>query len=118
MVINPDQQTFRDYLRRKQHYEYMEREFLKLKDLPAVTTDGHRMFLKGNIEFMEEVPSLKGTAARGLACTEPRCFLQPKRLPAEDEQFAAYAAVVRAVAPYPVAIRTLDVGGDKFVHRP
>jgi phosphotransferase system enzyme I (PtsI) len=34
-------------------------------------------------------------------------------LPTEDEQFAAYKAVAEAMAPRPVIIRTLDIGGDK-----
>ena len=54
VVINPNQETFRDYLKRKQHYDYISRELLKLKDLPAETLDGHRITLKGNIEFLEE----------------------------------------------------------------
>ena len=116
VVINPDQETFRDYLRRKQHYEYLEQELLKLRDLPAETTDGHRMLLKGNVEFPEEIPSLKrhGGEGIGLYRTE-MLFFNRQELPGEDEQFAAYAAVVKEMAPHPVTIRTLDVGGDKFV---
>jgi phosphotransferase system enzyme I (PtsI) len=116
VVINPDPETFRDYLRRKQHYEYMEREFLKLKDLPAVTTDGHRMLLMGNVEFIEEIPSLKGHGGEGVGLYRTEMlFFNRQELPDEEEQFAAYAEVVRAMAPAPVTIRTLDVGGDKFV---
>jgi phosphoenolpyruvate-protein phosphotransferase (PTS system enzyme I) len=116
VVANPDPETFRDYLQRKQHYEYLERELLKLKDLPAVTTDGHRVALKGNVEFPEEIPSLKGHGAEGIGLYRTEMlFFNREALPGEEEQFAAYSAVVRAMAPLPVTIRTLDVGGDKFV---
>ena len=100
LIINPDQQTFRDYLRRKQRYEYMEQESLKLKDLPAETTDGHRILLKGNVEFIEEISSLKGHGGEGIGLyrTEMLFFNRPQ-LPDEEEQVAAYAAVVRAMAP-------------------
>jgi phosphotransferase system enzyme I (PtsI) len=116
VVINPDKATFRDYLLRKQHYEYLGRELLKLRDLPAETTDGLRIKLKGNVELPEEISSLKrhGGEGIGLYRTE-MLFLNRHTLPDEDEQFAAYAAVVREMAPHPVTIRTLDVGGDKFV---
>jgi phosphotransferase system enzyme I (PtsI) len=116
VVINPDEETFRDYLRRKQRYEYTERESLKLRDLPAETTDGHRLQLTGNMEFFEELPSLKshGSEGIGLYRTE-MLFFNRVQLPDEEEQFAAYSAVVREMAPHPVTIRTLDVGGDKFV---
>ena len=115
LIINPDQQTFRDYLRRKQRYEYMERESLKLKDLPSETTDGHRILLKGNVEFIEEIPSLKGHGGEGIGLYRTEMlFFNRSQLPDEEEQFAAYAEVVRAMAPGHVSIRTLDVGGDKF----
>lgn len=116
VVINPDRATFHDYLRRKQHYEYLEQELLKQRDLPAETIDGHRIVLKGNVEFPEEIPSLKlhGAEGIGLYRTE-MLFFNRTSLPGEEEQFAAYSAVVRAMAPHPVTIRTLDVGGDKFV---
>lgn len=116
VVVNPDQETFRDYLRRKQHYEYLERELLKLKDLPAETTDGLRIKLKGNVEFIEEIPSLKGHGGEGIGLYRTEMlFFNREALPGEEEQFATYAAVVREMAPHSVTIRTLDVGGDKFV---
>lgn len=116
VIINPDQETFREYLQRKLHYEYMERELLKLKDLPAETTDGHRILLKGNVEFFEEVPSVKGHGGEGIGLYRTEMlFFNRAELPGEEEQFAAYSALVRSMAPQPVTIRTLDVGGDKFV---
>ncbi len=116
VILDPDEETFRDYLRHKQFYEYREREFLKLKDLPAETPDGHRILLKGNVEFLEEVPSIRkhGGEGIGLYRTE-MLFLGRSTVPGEEEQFRAYAEVIRRMAPYPVTIRTLDVGGDKFV---
>ncbi len=116
VVINPDRPTFNDYLRRKQHYEYQERELLKLRDLPAETVDGHRMLLKGNVEFPEEIPSLKVHGAEGIGLYRTEMlFFNRTALPGEEEQFEAYSAIVKAIAPQPVTIRTLDVGGDKFV---
>jgi len=116
VVINPDRNTFQDYLRRKQHYEYLESELLKIKDLPAETTDGHRVVLKGNVEFLEEIPSLKNHGAEGIGLFRTEMlYFNREGLPGEDEQFEIYSAVVRAMAPQPVTIRTLDVGGDKFV---
>ena len=36
-------------------------------------------------------------------------------LPSEEEQYLAYSDVARAVSPFGVTIRTLDIGGDKFI---
>jgi len=116
VILHPDMETFRDYLRNKQFYEYREREFLKLKDLPSETPDGHRVLLKANVEFLEEVPSIRkhGGEGIGLYRTE-MLFLGRSAVPDEEEQYRAYVEIIRRMAPYPVTIRTLDVGGDKFV---
>lgn len=116
VIVTPDDETFRDYLTRKQYYEYCDQELAKLKSLPARTLDGHCLRLKGNLEFVEEVPSLlaHGGEGVGLYRTE-MLFMNRNDLPDEDEQFAAYLEMVRHVSPCPVSIRTLDVGGDKFV---
>jgi phosphoenolpyruvate-protein phosphotransferase (PTS system enzyme I) len=119
VIVNPDPEVFREYLQRKQRYEYVERELLKLRDLPAETLDGHRMRLKGNIEFQEEVSSINkhGGEGIGLYRTE-MLFFNRSSFPDEEEQFLAYQAIVQAMAPHPVTIRTLDVGGDKCVTDP
>jgi phosphotransferase system enzyme I (PtsI) len=36
-------------------------------------------------------------------------------LPTEEEQYQAYKHVVKTMAPLPVTIRTLDIGGDKLI---
>ncbi|MSM40876.1 MAG: phosphoenolpyruvate--protein phosphotransferase [Geobacter sp.] len=116
VIINPDEATFREYLKRKLHYEYIERELAKLRDLPAVTLDGYRVCLKGNMEFIEEIASLKGHGGEGIGLYRTEMlFMGRDQLPDEEEQFACYSEVVTAMAPHPVTIRTLDVGGDKFV---
>ena len=114
VIINPDPEAFKDYLQKKQRYEYVERELLKLRDLPSVTLDGHRMRLKGNVEFIDEVSSINkhGGEGIGLYRTE-MLFFNRNTLPGEEEQFEAYSALVRMMAPHPVTIRTLDIGGDK-----
>jgi phosphotransferase system enzyme I (PtsI) len=116
VIVSPDEETFRDYLRDKQYYEYRERELLKLRDLPAETLDSYRIRLKGNVEFAEEIPSIRkyGGEGVGLYRTE-MLFLNRMTLPDEEEQYQAYSAAVRQMMPYPVTIRTLDIGGDKFV---
>lgn len=116
VIVNPDRQAFRDYLAKKQRYEYLERELLKLRDLPALTLDGHRMRLKGNIEFRDEIAAINrhGGEGIGLYRTE-MLFFNRESLPDEEEQFEAYAAIVKEMAPHPVTIRTLDIGGDKYL---
>src|SRR5204863_4964217 len=42
-------------------------------------------------------------------------LLSRETLPDEEEQYGAYRQVAAALKPHPVVIRTLDLGGDKFL---
>ncbi len=104
------------YLARQQQ-ERRERAALgKLKDLPAVTRDGVAINLLANIELPEDIQGALrvGAAGIGLYRTE---FLYMNRAtpPDEEEQYQAYAKVVRALKGLPLTIRTLDLGADKAI---
>ena len=116
LIINPDSETFRDYLRRKQYYTYTELELLKQVELPSITPDGHRLSLKGNVEIPEEGASVlrHGGEGVGLYRTE-MLFMGRRDMPSEHEQYQVYRAMQQAIAPHGLTIRTLDAGGDKFL---
>ncbi|GAB4302316.1 MAG: phosphoenolpyruvate--protein phosphotransferase [Desulfuromonadia bacterium] len=116
VVINPDGDCFREYLSRRHRYEYVERELLRMRDLPSESPDGHRISLLGNIEFAEELPSLQSHGAEGIGLFRTEMlFFGRTTLPDEEEQYRVYGDIARRMYPLPVTIRTLDVGGDKFV---
>jgi phosphoenolpyruvate-protein phosphotransferase (PTS system enzyme I) len=114
VIVDPDEETFLDYLQKQRKYKYFEQELEKLKRLPAETLDGHVIELQGNIELPEEAMSTveHGGAGIGLYRTE-FLFLNRQTLPTEDEHYNAYRHVAERAAPHEVVIRTLDVGGDK-----
>lgn len=116
VVINPTGASLTEYKRRKRQYTYYEKVLYHYKDLPAQTLDGRRINLMGNIEVVEEIPSLleHGVEGIGLYRTE-FLYLNRKDLPSEEEHLKAYREVVKKVAPRPITIRTLDIGGDKFL---
>lgn len=116
VILNPSPATFREYLARKQRYEYLEKELLAYQELSAETRDGHCVALRGNVELADDIAaaSAQGVAGIGLYRTE-FLFMAAAEPPSEEEQYLAYRAAVEAMAPHPVTIRTLDVGGDKFV---
>ena len=115
VIVDPDEETFLDYLRRQQRYKYFEMELDKLRELPAETLDGKRISLQGNIELPEEVATVAkhGGAGIGLYRTE-FLFLNREHLPTEEQHYIAYRDVAERAAPDEVVIRTLDVGGDKL----
>ena len=115
VIVDPDEETFLEYLKRQRRYKYFEQELDKLRDLPAETLDGHRLRLQGNIELPEEVVTVAdhGGSGIGLYRTE-FLFLNKQSLPTEDQHYQAYRHVVERAVPNEVVIRTLDVGGDKI----
>lgn len=116
VILNPSEETFREYLKRKQSYEYAEKELHSFKELPAITTDNERVALRGNLELASEFQAAHkhGTEGVGLYRTE-FLYLGRSEPPSEDEQFAAYREILTEMQPHPVTIRTLDIGGDKVV---
>ncbi len=104
-----------------QHFEGIVREEAELvkgleavKKLPCITKDGQRMKLLVNTGLMTDVVrSLdRGAEGVGLYRTEVP-FMMRERFPTENEQTEIYRQQLKAYAPAPVVMRTLDVGGDK-----
>ena len=116
VVLDPDAPTLERYRRAAVERTARFRGLADLAHLPAETLDGRVVELWGNIEFPAEVdPCLdRGASGIGLYRTE-FLFLNADRPPTEDEQFAAYGAVVRSARGRPVTFRTLDLGADKLV---
>jgi len=115
VIVDPSPATIKAYQLKQQHYRYLERELLKYSPLTSETQDGYYLTLQANIELIEEIPSViqYGAAGIGLYRTE-FLYLNRKTLPDEEEHFQVYKQLVQKIAPYPVTIRTLDLGGDKF----
>jgi phosphotransferase system, enzyme I, PtsP len=84
------------------------------QDLPSETPDGHVMPLMVNTGLaIDAVASLKARISGvGLYRTEVP-FMITDRFPGEQEQTRLYRDQLESFAPLPVAMRTLDIGGDK-----
>jgi len=116
IIINPDEETLRVYHQEEQKLKGISERFLLVKDLPAVTLDGKSVEITANIELPEEVASVKLHGAEGIGLYRTEFFyMNRKDLPSEEEHYQAYKYVAEEMKPYPVIIRTLDLGGDKFL---
>ncbi len=117
VIIDPDDATLRKYeLLRRAQLSPSGVHRLPTRNIPAVTRDGVRVYLHGNIEFPAEArPCLdRGADGVGLYRTE-FLYVNKAHDPTEEEQYEAYRAVLTELGSRPVVIRTLDLGGDKFV---
>ncbi len=115
VILAPTPQTVKSYREAQVKLLELERELLTIKDYPAVTLDGRTIELSGNIENEDEVEDVINHGARGIGLFRTEYFFITRdTLPGEEEQYRFYSAIVGRVAPDPVIIRTLDVGGDKI----
>jgi phosphotransferase system enzyme I (PtsI) len=116
VVINPTEEVSQSFLERKRRSKPIGREILKIASLPAETRDGVRVRLQANIEMVEEIPSAKMHGAEGIGLYRTEIlYLNRKDLPTEEEHFQAYRSLVESIYPATATIRTLDIGGDKFL---
>ena len=116
VIINPDRPTLRKYQGLQQRFIKFEKSFVRFKNQPAQTLDGHRVEMSANIELPEELDSIISHGAEGIGLYRTEYLYMSRRgLPGEDEQFEAYKKVVARFLDSPVIIRTLDLGGDKFL---
>lgn len=114
--INPDNATLDSYRAKKVKFEEFETGLMKLKDLPCQTVDGRTIDLAANIELPDEIASVKAHGAHGIGLYRTEFFYMNRTdLPTEEEHYQAYKKVAEEVTPGPVVVRTLDMGGDKFL---
>ena len=104
-------------------YQRLQRDEANRRDQPAgnrdrepVTVDGIRVELLANVNGPDDtaLASRVGAGGVGLYRTE-YLFLTHPGMPDEEEQLAAYRAVVEAAPGRTVTIRVLDLGADKSV---
>lgn len=116
VIINPTSDTIKDYESLKTRMDKFRDQYENIKDLPAETIDGESIMLEANLELPEEIPLIQERKAEGIGLYRTEYFYMNRvDLPSEDEQFNAYKHVAEAMAPKIVTIRTLDLGGDKFL---
>lgn len=95
--------------RLEQRHQYQQQS-----RLPGITLDGVAIDIAANVASDSEaqLAYTEGADGVGLLRTE-FLFVERRTAPSEDEQRAAYQAVLDAMGDKPVIIRTIDIGGDK-----
>ncbi len=115
LILHPLPRTIRYYEKKQQDLSSFEQSLNVIKDLPARTKDGKDIQLEANIEFIEEVDSIKELGAQGVGLFRTEyLYLTKDHLPSEEEQFDEYAQILKKLDGKPMVIRTFDLGGDKM----
>jgi phosphotransferase system enzyme I (PtsI) len=116
VVVNPDAETLGEFEERRRAHEKELQRKVALVELPAKTLDGYRIELSANIEVPEELGALARYGADGIGLYRTEfLFMNRDDVPSEDEQFEVYRTVAAAALPHSTIIRTIDIGGDKFL---
>ena len=114
VIVSPDERTLEEYRLRRSELELERSKLNRLKDARPTTLDGEEVALLANIEGPKDVAQVRALNADGVGLFRTEfLFIGRDALPDEDEQFEAYRSVLKAMAPRPVTIRTIDVGADK-----
>jgi len=113
---NPSEDILKEYRGLISEKKKMMRRLKGMKEKKSVTGDGHPLPLDANIGLLSDVDLAKiyGAENIGLYRTEFP-FIIRDAFPTEDEQTEIYKKIFESADGRSVTIRTLDLGGDKFL---
>ncbi|MEW6218470.1 MAG: phosphoenolpyruvate--protein phosphotransferase [Thermodesulfobacteriota bacterium] len=115
VILRPTDDQVETYLQVQRQYERYGEEVARFAHLAAETRDGMRLKVKANLEMLSEVPSALELGAEGVGLYRSEYFYMGRaQLPDEESLFRLYHDLLTFLAPFPVTIRTLDMGGDKL----
>jgi phosphoenolpyruvate-protein phosphotransferase len=114
--LRPGPEVEAAYRKLQREYVHMRDRLIENRDQQPITADGLHVDLLANVNGPADavMASQVGAGGVGLYRTE-YLFLTHPTVPNEEEQLAAYRAVIEAAPNKMVTIRTLDLGGDKQV---
>jgi len=136
--INPDRKSLANFKSLIRDERQRRKKLFDLKNKPALTKDGLKITLNGNIDRPADVRVLRqyDHTGVGLYRTE-MLFIEhanepininhkntsqqsasypeefPGQYPSEEEQFQTYRRTLRSLKGHPLTIRTTDLGADK-----
>ncbi len=115
VIVNPDEETARQYREYSLEFAALGQKLDAIREKPAVTRDGVKIKILGNIEFPDESEMVlqKGGEGIGLYRTE-FLYLNSKDEPTEEEHYQAYSETIKVFKNRPITIRTMDLGADKY----
>ncbi|MGP3592191.1 phosphoenolpyruvate-protein phosphotransferase PtsI [Vagococcus sp. WN89Y] len=114
VYVNPSDDVIESLRKVQTQVAEEKAELAKLKDLPAITLDGHQVEVCANIGTVRDVAGAERNGAEGVGLYRTEfLFMDRDALPTEEEQFEAYKAVAEACGAQAVIVRTMDIGGDK-----
>jgi phosphotransferase system enzyme I (PtsP) len=114
--IDPNRQVRKEYLRLEAEERELAQGLANLEGKPAITPDGIRIPVYVNSGLLADLGVVFQTESDGIGLYRTEFpFMVRERFPGEEEQYKIYRYILEAMAPRPVTLRTLDMGGDKVL---
>lgn len=118
VIVRPDAETITQYQQRLERLQVYRRVLREMATLEAVTRDGTRIQLLGNIEFPHEVETVLASGGDGVGLYRTEyLYLASQTEPTEEDHFQAYRRTAELLGGRPLTIRTLDLGADKYTQQ-
>lgn len=116
VFINPSYKEIEEYKNKKYEYEQIRNRIKQMKGLKSITKDGIQVELAANIGTLKDVDKVLENDGEGIGLYRTEfLYFNNDNIPSEEEQFNAYKIVAEKMKGKSVIIRTLDVGGDKYI---
>ncbi|MFI4962278.1 MAG: phosphoenolpyruvate--protein phosphotransferase [Legionellales bacterium] len=116
VYVSPSRIILAEFKRLEQEENELNQSLVSLRDKPAETTDSYRVSLQVNTGLAMDAGLSMSVGAEGVGLYRSEVpFMSRDRFPSEDEQTIIYRQTLKAFAPRPVTMRTLDIGGDKML---
>jgi phosphotransferase system enzyme I (PtsP) len=113
---NPSQDIKAEYTRLEREKETLQQDLLARSMHPAKTRDQKLISVGANIGLLSDLEMVSSSGADYIGLYRSEFpFLARSDFPSEEEQYQIYAQIVQKMKGKEVTIRTLDVGGDKFL---
>lgn len=115
VILDPDESTLAKYRHQQIELRKVSLSLSEFAKLPAITADGVRINVMGNIEFAEEIEHVENFGGHGVGLYRTEfLYLTRDKAPSEEEHFESYKRCIELLDGKPLTIRTIDLGADKY----
>ncbi|HHF7373958.1 phosphoenolpyruvate--protein phosphotransferase [Legionella bozemanae] len=116
VYISPSKSVLAEFKLLEQEEQALNQSLVSLRDKPAETVDNYKVSLQVNTGLAMDAGLSMSVGAEGVGLYRSEVpFMSRDHFPSEDEQTIIYRQTLKAFAPHPVTMRTLDIGGDKVL---
>jgi len=117
VIKNPSAEVLEGYIAEKKRLKQLNREYEKLRGLPAETADGNKINLYVNVGGNLDLGEVGEQSPDGIGLLRSEfIYIDSEFFPSEDAQMGIYERVYNEMGgdgSKSLTIRTLDIGADK-----